>query len=449
LSAAGPTVAAAKKRLSRTALALLAIVLLGFELRIESVLHSVVENPVRGDAREYVLYAYNLEHHGVYSHAAAAPGDVPVPDAMRVPGYPLFLTLFFSDAPTAGEVRSVLVAQALLGTATIVLAFLLARMFLAPGYALIAATLTAVSPHLVTMSIYLLTETLLAALIVLALVVSALAARRGGLWPLPAGLTLAAAALTHPMMLYFVVPVALYLLLRERWAGGLRKTAWLVVGFSVLYGPWVARNLWTLGAAGDSTLMLVALRGGAYTDLMYQSDPATFGYPYRADPAFAETSRDLRSVLREIARSFEENPAAQLRWYLIGKTLRAWSWDNIEGQGDVFVYPTASSPYMYLPHFRATHRLMYLAHWPLMALAALGLAGAWLFPRSLRLDGPALFTARLLALLLLYHAAVMTAGFPIPRYSIAVRPALFALALLPIAATIRAIADRRAAHRIR
>jgi hypothetical protein len=74
----------------------MAILLVAFDLRIQSVVNSVVVSPVRADAREYVLYAHNLKNYGVYSRSdtfAASGQTDPVPDETRAV-YPLFLALF-------------------------------------------------------------------------------------------------------------------------------------------------------------------------------------------------------------------------------------------------------------------------------------------------------------------------------------------------------------------
>lgn len=76
-------------------LPLVLIIISGFYLRCESVVNTEVINPLRADAGQYFMYAYNLRHKHTYSHQVGNPGDLdsPVnPDAVRSPGYPLFLT---------------------------------------------------------------------------------------------------------------------------------------------------------------------------------------------------------------------------------------------------------------------------------------------------------------------------------------------------------------------
>jgi 4-amino-4-deoxy-L-arabinose transferase-like glycosyltransferase len=297
------------------------------------------------------------------------------------------------------------------------------------------------------MNIYLLSETLFCFLVVLTMLLIATTTEKSGvIKPVLVGLALGAAALTHPMLLYFVIPLAIFLLYHWGWKPGWKKVAAVVLGFSLLYGAWITRNINTLGAPGDNTLMLAGLRTGVYANMMYQNDPQSYAYPYRFDPRFDETSRDLSSVITEIGNAFREAPLEQLRWYILGKPLTLWSWSNIEGPGDVFVYSVLSTPYRYLPQFKATRALMQATHWIFVALMAGGICLAWLPSRWSGFSGEALFVTRVISILLLYHAAIMMVGFPLPRYAIPMRPFLHIMSMLPIALTVRWLLEKRSAQ---
>jgi 4-amino-4-deoxy-L-arabinose transferase-like glycosyltransferase len=433
-------------RLRPRLIVLCIILVMALDLRLQSVVHSIVETPVRADAREYVLYAHNLRQYGVYSHTdtlTPGPARVPVPDAKRTPGYPLFLSLFLGSPPELADIAAVTRVQALLSTATVLIAYWLARTLLAAPLALAATALVALSPHLVTMNIYLLSETLFTLLLTTAIwLIVASGKKSGPALPAAAGLMLGAAALTHPMLLYFVVPLAAFLFYGWREPSGRRTALIVIVFFGLVTGAWAGRNLHTLGQVGDSTLMAAALRSGAYRNLMYRDDPNTYAYPYRADPHYGETSRDAGSALAEVVREFREAPAAQLQWYLVGKPAILWSWANAEGQGDVFVYPVSISPYWFLPHFRASHAFMEGTHRIFVFLMALGIVIAWIPNRITGLTGSAAIGARILSLLLLYHAAVMISGFPLPRYTIPMRPFMYVIGMVPLATGFRLLRQR-------
>lgn len=136
----------ARRMSPRALLILVAIVLLGLTLRLQAVAGSEVIRPVRADARDYLLYAHNLRAFAVYSRANTwAPGAVtpPAPDAVRAPGYPLFVLPFLHDPPARGDVPAILYAQAVLGAGMLLLVFALGRLLLPTPLALGAAALAA------------------------------------------------------------------------------------------------------------------------------------------------------------------------------------------------------------------------------------------------------------------------------------------------------------------
>ena len=409
-------------------LALLAIILVSLDLRVQNVLHTVVDHPIRADALEYVAYAWNLHEHGVYSRKMTPPGEAPQSDALRPPGYPLFLYAVLGSRPDYSDLRRLLVIQALLSTATVVLTFLLARGFLSVTPALLATSLTAISPHIVIMNVYVLTETLFTFLLVLAVWLMLMAEKGRIAWSW-AGFALGAALLTRPTLQYFIAPLVVFVFLCKERREAIRTSALLIAGVFIVFGPWIVRNIVTLGTATDDTLMIGTLHHGSYPGLMYNDDPQTLAIPYRFDPQTPEITRSITSVLAHIKENFLAHPARYLKWYLFEKPIYLFKWNNIEGMGDIFLYPVLSSPYSYLPHFRLSRLLMKETHVLLMLLGLLGSVWIWLPRRYLALPDHSLFAARLLSVLIWYYIAVHIAGAPYPRYSIPLRPFVYIFAM--------------------
>jgi len=164
----------------------LALLVLGLGLRLGYQDASLVLNPVRADAAKYFTAAFNLRHQRAYS--LDTPGaQAPKTRTDLSPGYPIFLSLFLAPdsnmevayvqirrtrypiflslflAPgSTMEVAYIQIrrTQALLGAITVLFTFLLARQSLALPWAVMAGGFTALSPHLIAIDDYLLTESL-------------------------------------------------------------------------------------------------------------------------------------------------------------------------------------------------------------------------------------------------------------------------------------------------
>lgn len=424
------------------------IVLIGADLRLQSVFHTQLDGPaIRADARDYVLYAYNLRNFGIYSRSDASlsphdpnvPPTLPTPDAVRTPGYPLFLTLFISSDITEQTVQSILLAQVILGLLTILLTFDLCRRFLPAPLALLAALLTALSPHLVTATVYLLTETLFCFLIVLCfwqLTRTVSKPSFGGF--LIAGAILGAAALTRPAVQYFIILLAL--LLPAFWKPArFRLAGALVLGFALAFLPWTARNLYILGKTSDESLVVGTLHHGIYPDFMYNDDPGTFGYPYRFDPRANVIGKNIFSIMEEVKKRFSEQPLKHLTWYLIGKPIMLWNFNLTESIGGPFIYPVKKTPYFYTPHFKWTYNLMHNLHWILVLLAFSECLLVWIPKFNILIGQEKVIIVRSISLFLLFYVALHMIAAPFPRYSVPLRPLLYGMSMFPLLVIYRMV----------
>ena len=420
---------------------LLAILLLAFEQRYQAIDKTVVENPLRGDAFRYFVIAHNINNYGVYSsdEAGLRGASQVKPDAVITPGYPLFMSAFLHDREEEGDFKRLLIAQAVLGTLTVLLTFFIARQMLPLWASAVAMFLTAVSPHLVSLTTYFLTETLFAFLLALGVLLTQFSFKRRSVWlGVSAGVLLAAASLTRPSLQYFA-PFLLLAVFAIRTLPKLPVVA-LFLAFIVGMSPWWVRNATVIGSAGDSTLMASTLYHGSYPDLMFEGRPETYGYPYRYDPEAANVGSSVPNALAAIKKRFNEMPGVMTAWYLYGKPRTFWQWDLTESIGDVFVYPTIDSPYFRLVHFQAIHAGMKAAH-PALVLAGtvgvlLALGLAWRARHS-DMIGPDVLAAFIVSALLGYMVALHAIGAPFPRYSVPLRPYLFIAATFLIYRTVR------------
>ena len=238
--------------------------------------------------------------------------------------------------------------------------------------------------------------------------------------------------MVRPVLQYFVILMCFFSI----YSFGLRKGgklgAVLLVGYLLVFGPWMARNLYTLGALAENDVKYLSIKFGIYPGLMYQDDPKTKGYPYRFDPNVSQVQPELGSILQEVKRRFATEPLRHLKWYGYEKGVMLWSWRMVVGAEEHMIFPVATSPYFYHPLFTTTSELMKLLHWPLVLLGLWGTVMVW-FPRTFKeFSREQIFFIRTLSLLLIYYTAIHVLSYPLPRYTIPIRPILYAMAFLPM-----------------
>jgi hypothetical protein len=139
-------------KVNPTLIALGIILVISFYLRLTSAAETEVLAPLRADAGNYFMYAYNLRHKQVYSRDAKSlqsPDYCPPPDAVRSPGFPIFISPFVNGLPNKAMIDRITLSQALLSSITVFFSFLLLRSYLPVFWAAAATLLVGLSPHLV------------------------------------------------------------------------------------------------------------------------------------------------------------------------------------------------------------------------------------------------------------------------------------------------------------
>jgi 4-amino-4-deoxy-L-arabinose transferase-like glycosyltransferase len=230
-------------------LRLAAVLGLATVLRL-AVLFAAAGSPQRywsSDDRDYVGLAFHL-HAGYLSDA----GHWFDRGLLRTPVYPLVLRAIFDVF--GRHYVAVVAVHAVIGTATVFLAFRLARLLLPERYALGAAFLIAIDPASIVFSNLMLTETLFAFLLTATLLLLVHGLEREQAWPAAAaGLVLGVAILTRPIAEYLpLVPALILLATRRRLAVALAVA--FVAGALIPAGAWAIRNHAKTGVATISTI---------------------------------------------------------------------------------------------------------------------------------------------------------------------------------------------------
>ncbi len=295
------------------------VLVLGLGLALRLALAAYVapypERYVQADAIGYHQLAQNLlQGHG-FSRDLAPPYR---PDNFRTPIYPLTLAAvyrLFNRGPAA-----MLFLQALMGTLTVLLVYLMARSLMDPRAGLLAAALLALSPHSIVYTALLWSDTeytlLLTGSIFLGVVMLARPERR---WALASGFVMGLATLTHPRSLYLpLLFVVAWFVVRARAGMSLRqafgRALLYLLAFHLALLPWRARNFVHFGvpnltsAAGINMLYYGAALAKAVESgedhwsvaSQYESQLLEQGASLSNEARFADQA--LRFALAEIAK---------------------------------------------------------------------------------------------------------------------------------------------------
>jgi hypothetical protein len=430
---------------------ILLLAIAGGVLRGVAVEQTEIDHPIRADAAEYYLSAYNLAKNGVYTMSPARLRDQNAelkPDAYRWPGLPLLIAALMWQWPDHAlilhEMQWFNVAA---GFAAIVLVGFAAAAALPAWAAVAATTLTAFSPHLISFTVYMLTETpttlLVALMLALCAVAQSCAPRRRWLAFLALGVTLGALALVRPQFAAFAPFLAVAAPAGER----LRCLGFVALGLAAMLAPWLIRNALFVEPGSAHSYLGEAMLFGAYPDYMFNGDPATFPYPALADPAAAAAMSSLTATLAEIGKRIAANPFGMAYWYLIGKPQYLWQFSNFDGVGDVFIYSAVRTPFQDNDVFVVVHDLMRALHRPIVLLGALGAFLAWLSRTVALLPDRGRFAVRTATLFPVFLTLTTVPLAAPARFAVPLYPPLFIAAMIPLVMGAGAFASLISARR--
>jgi len=417
-------------------LGLVLVLLLAAVLRIQAISSTVIDLPVRLDAQQYYFGSLNLARWGIFSNAAPA-AIPPSPNSFIPPLLSVLILPFLKYPPTDSMLFQFNTFQACMGIITVALVFLLFRLFTSSWISLGAALASAVSPHLVCLSTYLLTETSFTLLLVGSLVCIGYALKRDSLcMSLLGGLVLGVSALARPTTEYFPVFMLLGMWLfvdRKQFIKTVLPSA--ILALSVIFA-WKIRNFFAIGVFSDPTLAFKTIQHGMYPGMMYNNIQSSFATPYRFDP-LADQMTNLHNVLAVMWQRVQADPGIYLYWYCIGKPMAFLQWGFQDGAGEIFVYPAIYSPYFDVPLFGYTYFFMKAVHIPLIVFAFIGGGLAVFRPDYLRMSRKESLPLLLIVGVIVYFLLLHIVGFPLARYSLPIRPCLYGLGVFTIVTAVR------------
>lgn len=172
---------------------------------------------------------------------------------------------------------------------------------------------------------------------------------------------------TLAYFLYFFIPFIFLVNPRKK---ALHVACLVLIGFLCGYGPWVVRNSLNVPVEQQTTLAAESIHKGIYPWLMYKGIPRSLAYPDYFDPNYKSTNT-LDAIVAEAMVRLQANPVEYTAWFLVGKPFYLFSWDLMSGDGDVYLYPIKTTPFLTNQLFSQIHKIMKGVHWPLVVSALL------------------------------------------------------------------------------
>jgi dolichyl-phosphate-mannose-protein mannosyltransferase len=356
--------------------ALVAILLLGLGLRAGNGWDG--RSPVY-DAAAYATIAANLERGEGFTLGPRATQ----PASNYSPGLPLFVSGLYEATGGVHE-RFARLVLALIGSLSVLFAYLIGRRLSGPGAGLIGAAAVAVYPALLEYQGMLMSEPLAASLLSGAVLAMLWADARGARvhargWLVP-GLLLGALALVRPEYLAISLPIAVVVLARQGWDGwreGLVQALVMLAGLAVVVAPWTVHNEVALDK-------FVPISTGGGQVLFAGSYLPSGGDPERVGAEVLKRHPGLRRQLPKDARLEQILAALAAQRYprmesdaALARMGRERLWSEVSGEPlsyAGFVAAKIGRIWSHGPRDVMREPLWEALHWALVALGLLGLA---------------------------------------------------------------------------
>jgi len=313
-----------QKRWFRLAL-LLFIFSIALLIRIQYINKTIIIKPIVADAQQYVIYGHKIINHGVYSKEYT---DNPTPDSFRSPGYPMFIALAIFFGGDQGYYPIVIFTQVVFSSLLVLLTYYIGSFFLRFYYAVFTATLVALSPHLVSISSYILTETFFCFFLLASTgcFMIALQKKHSMLFFFAAllfGYTylINETVLLLPFIFVFISFLSFKLIFKRFKENNLGyKLILFLLLFTLFPAGWALRNNISLppDAPTGSFRATSTLSHGAYPGFIYKNPQYKY-FMYKEDPMQPEFGSSFKSFRRILWSRFKERPLRYISWYIFEK----------------------------------------------------------------------------------------------------------------------------------
>jgi len=415
-------------------IAIVIVAALALTIRISYFHNTEYDQPIRGDAAQYVVYAQNIQEFATFSKDRI--NSPPHPDSYWAPGYPFFLAAIFEFSKPENAYYRVLLAQSIIGALITLFTMLLASLFLKNIWVILSGLLVAFSPHLISIGSLHLTESLFSFTLLLALYFSALSLiKRSRVILLLAAIMFGLSYLINPVMFFtpFLIAPFIYSYLsrpekEHSTKQALNTTILFLAVFILPVSGWALRNQLNTppDAPSSSERLLTNMIIGSHSNYydVYRQNPRNPDNPAAVDTRNINGSTTL--FLETMKERIATDPAHYAYWYLLKKPVLLWNWNILMGQGDIFVYPVITSLYQKSNLALASYTIMKSLHYWVFAFALLGVIPLLIQPNKKPEEHVIII---MLYITLFYISSVYVVTQSEARYSIPLRPEMYLCAV--------------------
>jgi hypothetical protein len=223
----------------------------------------------------------------------------------------------------------------------------------------------------------------------------------------------------------------------------------IAVFLSVFYifpSAWIGRSVLTVSADALTgyNRAVQTLSHGAYPGFIHETIEKRY-YPYLEDPLQPRFGSSIGNFGKILWQRAQQRPFRYLSWYLFEKPFHFWSWDILQGQGDVFIYPVKTSIYHESRAANIIKEVMKNSHSAILLLCLAGIPA--LFVRKpLYRNWESVLRGLPVTMYVtcIYYTLLFSIFAPWPRYSIMLRPELYICAVWSLAVFLDLLKKNRA-----
>ncbi|MBN1903796.1 MAG: hypothetical protein JW927_01740 [Deltaproteobacteria bacterium] len=224
--------------------------------------------------------------------------------------------------------------------------------------------------------------------------------------------------------------------LRKRFEGVerkklLNKLTLFIIIFGLFPLSWSIRNNISLppDALTGNSRLISTLSHGAYPGYIYHN-PKNKYFPYKEDPMQPEFGSSIPSFSKILWARFKSNPDRYISWYVFEKPYYLWSRNILQGQGDVYIYPVATSLYQRNNIANFSREMVKFLHPFFLMLALAGAIFMNFSKKECKSSSVPTHDAALFPFIIcIYYTVIYTISASWPRYSVPLRPELYLCAM--------------------